>query len=1033
MNTQKNSENDGEQILIVEDSPTQAEQLKYLLEKNAYKVIVASNGKRALECVHKSSPTLIISDIVMPEMNGYELCKEIKANKKMMEIPVILLTSLTRSEDVLEGISCGADNFITKPYNEEYLIAHVQHILANKNIYKNEKVRIGVEIILGGKRHFITASQQQMLTLLLSTYEAAVQRNDELMQTQEDLKKLNEHLEELVLERTAELSAENAIRKRAEERIKKLNRVYAVLSNINQTIVRIHDPKQLLKDACRIAIEQGKFQSAWIGMVNRETKKVETFSTAGLANNLINVDYNFNPTLNVFLTGKYFISNDISNDKDLSKIWKQQALSFGFRSFGVFPIKIYGDVLCCFSIYSNEVSFFDKEEINLLVEMATDISFALEYIRNEEKRTRAEEELRRSEEKFSSAFRSASYALTITRLSDGKIIEVNDSFYSITGYKMEEVIGKTSVELNLWVDVNERNYVISELLKGSKISSRTFSFNKKTGGVIIGLYSAEIILIQDEKCILSSINDITDRKQAEEEIIFQKNKFAQLFDNSPIAIVLLDDKDRILLINESFSVLFGYFLDEVKGESLTDSIVPVELRDEAKSYSDQTRGGNYLNKESYRRKKDGSNVYVQIIGVPVMLNEKMIGIYGMYVDLTQRKKAEEELIKAKEYSEEMNKLKNCFLTNMSHELRTPLISVLGFAELLQNELENPEHLAFVNNIIEGGQRLNNTLCEILEISKLETARSFLKLKPYNLADEIERRVISFKPMVQSKRLFMKTELNDEYLTAQIDSELFGKTLYHLVSNAVKFTKEGGVFISLHHERKQDLDWAVITIIDTGIGVSKKNLEKIFGEFRQVDEGYSRGHEGTGLGLTIAKRIVELMKGFIQVESEIGKGSTFSIWLPAILDEKQIMLKVRERSRTTIIKPPTTNERGLKKALIVDDNSSNRLFMNHSLSTYVRIIEAQDGITGVTLASKEHFDIILMDINLGEGIDGVEAMKQIRKIPGYLSVPIIAVTAYAMIGDKERFLNEGFDNYLAKPFTKNALLSLVENSLLETKK
>ncbi|MDP2039113.1 MAG: ATP-binding protein, partial [Ignavibacteria bacterium] len=362
-----------------------------------------------------------------------------------------------------------------------------------------------------------------------------------------------------------------------------------------------------------------------------------------------------------------------------------------------------------------------------------------------------------------------------------------------------------------------------------------------------------------------------------------------------------------------------------------------------------------------------------------------------------------------------------------------LISVLGFAELLQNELENPEHLAFVNNIIEGGQRLNNTLCEILEISKLETARSFLKLKPYNLADEIERRVISFKPMVQSKRLFMKTELNDEYLTAQIDSELFGKTLYHLVSNAVKFTKEGGVFISLHHERKQDLDWAVITIIDTGIGISKENLEKIFGEFRQVDEGYSRGHEGTGLGLTIAKRIVELMKGFIQVESEIGKGSTFSIWLPAILDEKQIMLKVRERSRTTIIKPPTTNERGLKKALIVDDNSSNRLFMNHSLSTYVRIIEAQDGITGVTLASKEHFDVILMDINLGEGIDGVEAMNQIRKISGYLKVPIIAVTAYAMIGDKERFLSEGFDNYLAKPFTKNALLSLVENSLLETKK
>ncbi|OGU77915.1 MAG: hypothetical protein A2279_02900 [Stygiobacter sp. RIFOXYA12_FULL_38_9] len=1033
MNVKMNHPNNVDYILVVEDSPTQAEQLSYLLEKNDYVVVAATNGNIALECINERKPMLIISDIVMPEMNGYELCKEIKASEKMMDIPVILLTALTRTEDVLEGISCGADNFITKPYSEDYLISHVQHILSNRNIYKNERVRIGVEIMLGGKRRFITAGQQQMLTLLLSSYEAAVQRNEELVQTQDDLRKINEHLEELVAERTAELSSENAIRKRAEERIIKLNRVYAVLSNINQAIVRIHDPNQLLKDACMIAIDVGKFQSAWIGIINNDTKKIETFATAGSVNNLIDVDYNSNPIVNALNIGNCFISNDIKKDKSLTEIWKRNSLAYGYQSFAAFPLKGDGKIIGCYCIYSNEVNFFDEQEISLLSEMATDISFALEYIRNEEKRKRTEEELRRSEEKFSSAFRSASYALTITRLSDGKIIEANDSFYSITGYTTEEVTGKTSVELNLWEDENNRKYVISELLKGNSISSKTFSFNKKSGDTIVGLFSAEIISIQNEKCILSSINDITDRKQAEEEIIFQKNKFAQLFDNSPIAIVLLDDEDRIVLTNESFTILFGYFLDEIKGKPLSDSIVPPELRVEAKSYSDLTRGGNYINKESYRRKKDGSNVYVQIIGVPVTLNDKIIGIYGMYVDLTQRKKVEEELIKAKEHSEEMNKLKNCFLTNMSHELRTPLISVLGFAELLQNELENQEHLAFVNNIIEGGQRLNNTLCEILEISKLETAKSFLKLKPYNLANEIKQRAISFTPMAQAKRLFLKTELSDTYMMAQIDSELFGKAIFHLVNNAVKFTKVGGVFISLHHERKEDLDWAVITIIDTGIGISKHNLEKIFSEFRQVDEGYSRGHEGTGLGLTIAKRIVELMKGFIQVESEVGKGTTFSIWLPAILDENQIKMKVEERGKTTFVKPPTTGEKGLKTALIVDDNSSNRLFMNHCLAAHLRIIEAQDGITGVTLASKEQFDLILMDINLGEGIDGVEAMNQIRKIPGYMHVPIIAVTAYAMIGDRERFLSEGFDFYLAKPFTKNTLLSLVENSLQEIKK
>ncbi|MCX6556915.1 MAG: response regulator [Candidatus Aminicenantes bacterium] len=208
MKDKKNSEIDGVQILIAEDSPTQAEQLKYLLEKQNYKVLVAKDGKEALEMVGKHSPSLVISDIVMPEMSGYELCKEIKACKSTMDIPVILLTSLFRSEDVLEAISCGADNFITKPFSEDYLIAHIKQIHANKGIQKNESDSVGVGITFAGKRSFITATRQQILTLLISTYEAAVYKNKELTQTQEKLKLLNENLEDLVEKRTATLSEE---------------------------------------------------------------------------------------------------------------------------------------------------------------------------------------------------------------------------------------------------------------------------------------------------------------------------------------------------------------------------------------------------------------------------------------------------------------------------------------------------------------------------------------------------------------------------------------------------------------------------------------------------------------------------------------------------------------------------------------------------------------------------------------------------------------------------------------------------------
>lgn len=220
MKTKKSVVKEIDQILIAEDSPTQAEQLKYMLEKHKYKVLVAKDGKEAIGMVLEHAPSLVITDIMMPEMNGYDLCREIKSREKTMSIPVILLTSFSRSEDVMEGIACGADNFLTKPFREEYLVSHIEQILANREIYKSETIRVELEVLVGGKKRVITVDHQQILTLLISTYEAAVQRNDELVQAQNDLKQLNERLEELVREKTAELSAETASRKSAEESLR---------------------------------------------------------------------------------------------------------------------------------------------------------------------------------------------------------------------------------------------------------------------------------------------------------------------------------------------------------------------------------------------------------------------------------------------------------------------------------------------------------------------------------------------------------------------------------------------------------------------------------------------------------------------------------------------------------------------------------------------------------------------------------------------------------------------------------------------
>jgi two-component system sensor histidine kinase/response regulator len=220
----------GVEILIAEDSQTQAEQLTHYLRIRGYSVTVARDGKQALAAALRSKPAMIITDVVMPEMDGYTLCKEIKSLPALKDVPVVLLTSLSRPQDIVKGLECKADSFIRKPYDDKYLLSRVEYILTNVELRKTERLQVGVQLQFGGQSHFITAEKQQILDLLISTYEGAVQINEELEIKQQELLRAKETLEVRVAERTAELGRTNeqlqielVERKRAEEQVKELN------------------------------------------------------------------------------------------------------------------------------------------------------------------------------------------------------------------------------------------------------------------------------------------------------------------------------------------------------------------------------------------------------------------------------------------------------------------------------------------------------------------------------------------------------------------------------------------------------------------------------------------------------------------------------------------------------------------------------------------------------------------------------------------------------------------------------------------
>ena len=224
MKTSSKINNRGIDILVVEDSPTQAEELINTLIQNQFYVRKASNGKEAVSFIEQQKPMLVISDIMMPEMNGYELSQYIKGNENLRDIPVILLTSLSDPQDIIRGLESGADNFIMKPFDENYLLSRIDYVVANRDLQQNERLEMGVEIFFGGKRYFINSQKKQILDLLISTYESAVKKNEELKKVQLELRILNEDLEIKVRERTALLTQEIVIRKKNEEELVKLRK-----------------------------------------------------------------------------------------------------------------------------------------------------------------------------------------------------------------------------------------------------------------------------------------------------------------------------------------------------------------------------------------------------------------------------------------------------------------------------------------------------------------------------------------------------------------------------------------------------------------------------------------------------------------------------------------------------------------------------------------------------------------------------------------------------------------------------------------
>ncbi len=611
-------------------------------------------------------------------------------------------------------------------------------------------------------------------------------------------------------------------------------------------------------------------------------------------------------------------------------------------------------------------------------------------------RQAVEAALRRSEAMLSHLFATSPDCITLSELGSGRHTMVNAAFSRVTGFAAGEVIGRSAAELGLWWDPQAGVRLTEQVLREGSVAELPLQLRSRGGARVSMMISAARFVMDGHDYMVVNGRDVTQTERTRLE-------HAAILERASIGIAFTRD-GRFVLANPRFEQMFGWALGTLSGQPAASVWL-----DDAAAPTPGPAHGEPFEGELQMRRRDGSVFWCRLLAQRVDRSHASHGgTIWIADDVTERRRLDQALAAARDAAEAANHAKSAFLANTSHEIRTPLNGLLGLVRLaMQPDLDDGKRQDYLRQLSDSAQGLAGILSDILDLSKIEAGKVMLERVTFDLGEALLGLQRSYQTLADDKGLGLALELDPALPpTVSGDPVRVRQIVSNFISNAIKFTPTGSIRIQAFAEGDTDVR---LQVVDSGVGIDAATQQRLFEPFSQGDTSTTRRHGGTGLGLSICRELAQLMGGAVGVRSRPGRGATFWARLPL-------------RGAPLAAQPASSEAEDLEelrgaRVLLVEDNPVNMLIAAATLEQWgVEVVQARDGpsaIHAVETAGRAPFDAVLMDVQMPE-MSGHETTRELRKRHSASALPIIALTAAALVSERERALAAGMNDFLTKP-------------------